>query len=49
MSREVKRARKQRRADLKAALREFRARERADLAGRGDERPDERQDEGDAA
>jgi hypothetical protein len=49
MSREVKRARKQRRADLKAALREFRARERADLAGREDEQPDERQDEGDAA
>jgi hypothetical protein len=49
MSREVKRARKQRRADLKAALREFRARERADLAGRENERPDERQDEGDAA
>ena len=49
MRREVKRARKERRADLKAALREFRARERADLAGREDERPDERQDEGDAA
>ncbi len=49
MSREVKRARKQRRADLKAALREFRARERADLAGREDESPDQRQDEGDAA
>ena len=45
MSREVKRARKERRADLKAALREFRARERADMAGR----ETERQDEGDAA
>ncbi len=49
MSREIKRARKQRRADLKAALREFRARERADLASGEDERPDERHDEGDAA
>jgi hypothetical protein len=45
MKREVLRARKQRRADLKAALREFRARERADLAGG----QDERHDEGDAA
>lgn len=49
MGREIKRARKQRRADLKAALREFRARERADLAGHEDGRPGERQDEGDAA
>jgi hypothetical protein len=53
MSREVKRARKQRRVELKAALREFRARERTDLAGHEDgrpgERPGERQDEGDAA
>jgi hypothetical protein len=49
MSREVKRSRKQRRADLKAAMREFRARERADLAAREDEGPVERQDEGDAA
>ena len=49
MKREVQRARKQRRADLKSALREFRARERADLAGSGDERPAERHDEGDAA
>lgn len=49
MGREIKRARKQRRADLKAALREFRARERADLAGHEDGRPSERQDEGDAA
>jgi hypothetical protein len=45
MKREVLRARKQRRADLKAALREFRARERADLAGD----QDGRHDEGDAA
>jgi hypothetical protein len=45
MRREVQRARKQRRADLKEALREFRARERADLA----EREDERHNEGDAA
>jgi hypothetical protein len=45
MRREVLRARKQRRADLKAALREFRARERADLAGD----QDQRRDEGDAA
>jgi hypothetical protein len=45
MKREVLRARKQRRADLKAALREFRARERADLAGD----QDSRRDEGDAA
>jgi hypothetical protein len=45
MKREVLRARKQRRADLKAALREFRARERADLT----RHEDERHDEGDAA
>jgi hypothetical protein len=45
MKREVQRARKQRRADLKTALREFRARERADLA----EAQAERHDEGDAA
>jgi hypothetical protein len=44
MKREVQRARKQRRSDLKEALRELRARERADLAGAG-----ERHDEGDAA
>ena len=49
MRREVQRARKQRRADLKTALREFRARERADLAQAEDERPNERHDEGDAA
>jgi hypothetical protein len=49
MRREVLRARKQRRADLKAALREFRARERADLAGHEGPRPGERHDEGDAA
>ena len=49
MKREVQRARKQRRADLKAALREFRARERADLTGSPDERLVERHDEGDAA
>jgi hypothetical protein len=45
MKREVLRARKQRRADLRAALREFRARERADLAGD----QERRHDEGDAA
>jgi hypothetical protein len=45
MKREVLRARKQRRTDLKAALREFRARERADLEGN----QDSRRDEGDAA
>ena len=45
MKREVQRARKQRRADLKVALREFRARERADLAAT----EDGRHDEGDAA
>jgi hypothetical protein len=45
MKREVVRARKQRRAELKAALREFRARERADLG----EVQDERRDDGDAA
>ncbi|MFL6004464.1 MAG: hypothetical protein ACJ72P_16790 [Nocardioides sp.] len=44
MKREVLRARKQRRADLKAALRELRARERADLA-----QDQDRRDEGDAA
>jgi hypothetical protein len=44
MKREVLRARKQRRADLKAALREFRARERAHAQDQ-----DERRDEGDAA
>jgi len=49
MGREVQRARKQRRADLKAALREFRARERADLAEHQDVRRDGRHDEGDAA
>jgi flagellar biosynthesis/type III secretory pathway M-ring protein FliF/YscJ len=45
MKREVQRARKQRRSDLKEALREFRARERADLAADAGER----HDEGDAA
>jgi hypothetical protein len=49
MRREVLRARKQRRADLKVALREFRARERADLAEREQAHPDARHDEGDAA
>jgi hypothetical protein len=49
MRREVQRARKQRRADLKAALRDFRARERADLAQGEVQREDERHDEGDAA
>ena len=36
MRREVKRSRRQRRADLKAALRDLQARERADLADRRD-------------
>ena len=36
MKREVKRSRRQRRADLKAALRDLQARERADQAGRRD-------------
>ena len=36
MKREVKRSRRQRRADLKAALRDLQARERADLADRHD-------------
>jgi hypothetical protein len=49
MRREVQRARKQRRAELKTALREFRARERANLAGSEDGSPDHRHDEGDAA
>ena len=49
MRREVHRARKQRRADLKTALREFRARERADLTAREAEAADQRHDEGDAA
>ena len=48
MRREVLRARKQRRADLKAALRDFRARERADLPA-SEDLTDERHDEGDAA
>ena len=37
MRREVKRSRKQRRADLKAALRDMQAREREQMAGRRDE------------
>jgi hypothetical protein len=37
MRREVKRSRKQRRVDLKAALRDMQARERAQTAGRRDE------------
>ena len=41
MKREVKRSRKQRRADLKEALRDMQARERAQMA--------DRRDEGDAA
>jgi type II secretory pathway pseudopilin PulG len=45
MKREVQRARKQRRSDLKEALRDLRARERADLAADAGER----HDEGDAA
>jgi len=45
MKREVQRARKQRRSDVKEALREFRARERGDLAADAGER----HDEGDAA
>lgn len=37
MRQETKRSRKQRRADLKAALRDMQARERAQMAERGDE------------
>ena len=48
MRREVLRARKQRRAELKAALRDFRARERADLPV-SEDLTEQRQDEGDAA
>ena len=48
MRREVLRARKQRRAELKAALRDFRARERADLPT-SEDLPEERHSKGDAA